>query len=52
MVVELIFSLTLWFWLRCPLGNSAGSFAVTSSTYWHRFSEHRYTVKLVTSFLL
>jgi hypothetical protein len=38
-VVELIFSLTPW--LRCPLGNAAGSFAVTSSTYSHRFSQHR-----------
>ena len=38
-VVELIFSLTPW--LRCPLGNAAGSLAVTSSTYSHRFSQHR-----------
>jgi hypothetical protein len=30
-------------WLRFPLGNSAGSLTVSSSTYWHRFSEHRYT---------
>ena len=32
--------------------DGAGSFAVTSSTYSHRFSEHRYIVKLVSSALL